>query len=279
MRTTTSSNGSLGHRIPAVLALAAALVSASVTRASELKVAWASSSDAEIAGYHMYIGENAGQYDRTIDVGRVLSTTVDGLQDERLYYITVKAYNRAGQESTAVSPTLECFAHPRVESVSPATIASGQATYVTLTGVNFDRTSQVRSLDKRLRVRSVVPGTSGRLTLLVEAASTRGATETISLEGAFSPVPGCRKADEFFKAHPEMADVDGNGLVDRADLDTVRDAFGARKGDATYVDAADLDGDGSVDGRDMARVVERLGFEAETRAPMESALRASAVAR
>lgn len=262
-------HGSIQNPIMRGLVLAVALFAPLLAKASDLKVAWSPASEATAAGYHLYIGEQPGSYDRRIDVGAALSTTLEGLQDERLYHITVKPYDHAGRESSAVSPTLECYARPRVDSVVPGAISPGQTAYITLTGVNFGGASQVRSLDGRLRVRSVVPGGVGQLILLVEAAPApkRGAGgEAVSLEGAFSPVAGCRKAEVFFYAHPEMTDVDGSGRIDQTDLEVVRGAFGARKGEAAYTDAADLDRDGSVDGRDIARVVERLGHDAEARA-------------
>jgi glucose/arabinose dehydrogenase len=51
-------------------------------------------------------------------------------------------------------------------------------------------------------------------------------------------------------------DIDGDGLVDVADLLYLVDAFGSLEGDLNYSPAADLDGDGAVDVVDLLTLVE-----------------------
>jgi hypothetical protein len=69
--------------------------------AVELK--WRPSPDADLGGYLIYFGENAGEYfgssatrgDSPLDVGNTTSYVVDGLRDGTLYYFSIAAYDRA----------------------------------------------------------------------------------------------------------------------------------------------------------------------------------------
>jgi hypothetical protein len=51
------------------------------------------------AGYLVYVGQTSGSYDFTLDVGNVASVTLTGLEDGRIYYVTVTAYDAGGDES------------------------------------------------------------------------------------------------------------------------------------------------------------------------------------
>jgi hypothetical protein len=51
------------------------------------------------AGYIVYVGQNSGSYDFTLDVGNVLSVTLNGLEEGQIYYVTVTAYDAERVES------------------------------------------------------------------------------------------------------------------------------------------------------------------------------------
>ena len=69
--------------------------------------------------------------------------------------------------------------------------------------------------------------------------------------------------------------MDGSGLVDEADLEVVRNAFGSRRGDPAFRVEADIDGDGRVDGADLERLGSRLYTAATYRPPAGAADAAS----
>ena len=229
----------------------------------ELKVSWPSSG---AAGYRIYVGDQAGVYGRVLDVGSALHGTIVDLDDERAYHFAVKGYDAKGGLSSSFSSELVCMASPRLESVSAERISAGQTIRVALLGVNFDRGVQVRKKDPRFHVLSIGNEEPNTIHLIVamDQASAIGAARASQLAPAmFSVINPCRKANEYFDAHPQIADLDGNGRVDDGDLAAVRTSFGSHAGDPGYRPEADLDGDGTVDGADISQVLRRL----ETIAP------------
>ena len=67
----------------------------------EVKLIWKSVLEADIKGYMVYYGSRPGRYNGTdaeggpspLDVGALTSVTIDGLENGRLYYFTVVAYD------------------------------------------------------------------------------------------------------------------------------------------------------------------------------------------
>jgi hypothetical protein len=242
--------------------------------AGELTLSWPEMDDDLTVGYNVYVGTAPGSYGRVEDAGEATRLTVTDLQDEQVYYFAVKAYDARGQESPEFSPEVVSLPRPRIESIDPPALMTGEATYVTLRGANFDPEIQVRVLDGRLSLRSAVSAGAGTVTLLLEASPSDEAEESIALEAsAFTLINPGRKAPEFFEVHPETVDLDGSGWVDDSDLEAIRRAYGSRAGDETYRSATDLNGDGRVDGADLDRVMQRLETAAVHRpaAPMTDA--------
>lgn len=223
--------------------------------AGELTLAWNAAGPAGTTSYRVFVGDRPGVYDRVVDAGAALRATITDLEDGKIHYLAVKAVDARGHESSDFSPELACMARPRVDEVLAPGLAPGTSGWVTLRGANFDRDAQVRSLDPALRVRATALEPDGSLSVFVEtlASALRGLPTPSTT--AFSVLNPCRRADPFFRAHPQAADVDGSGAVDQEDVRAVSAAFGSRLGESAYSSAADVDGDGIIDGRDLDRVI------------------------
>lgn len=243
--------------------------------AGDLTVAWSPAGPAASTSYRVFVGDRPGVYDRVVDAGPALRATLTDLSDGTVHYLAVKAFDAAGNESPAFSAELACMARPRVESVVASPLAVGGSAWVTLRGANFDREVQVRSNDARLRARATTLEPDGSLSVLVEAVATSASEGGIQPSAAtFSVLNPCRRADTYFQAHPQAADVDASGTVDAADVRAVSAAIGTHRGETGFVTAADVDGDGVVDGRDLDRVIAGVRVSASA----EPAATATAVA-
>jgi hypothetical protein len=60
---------------------------------------WDANTEANLAGYKVYVGDASGVYTISFDVGNTTTYTVRGLQAGRLYYFAVKAYDQSMNES------------------------------------------------------------------------------------------------------------------------------------------------------------------------------------
>jgi len=226
--------------------------------AGDLTVAWGAAGPAASTHYRVFVGDRPGVYDRVVEAGTALRLTVTDLEDGKVHYLAVKALDDAGHEAPDFSPELACLARPRVDSVRSPALSTGGSAWVALRGANFDRDVQVRSSDPGLRVRASVLEPDGSLSVLVEAAPTAAAGVASPSVSSFTLFNPCRRADAFFQAHPQAADVDGSGSVDEDDARAVSAAIGSRRGESGYAGAADVDADGIVDGRDLDRVISLL---------------------
>jgi hypothetical protein len=68
----------------------------------------------DLVGYKVHYGQGSKQYDSSIDVGLTSSAALSGLDPAKLYYITVTAYDDAGNESAFSNEILYQPAHPTV---------------------------------------------------------------------------------------------------------------------------------------------------------------------
>jgi hypothetical protein len=66
---------------------------------SQITVKWDSNSETDLAGYILYIGEQAGNYTGFVDVGRSTEKTWNSLEQGKTYYFAVTAYDYSGNES------------------------------------------------------------------------------------------------------------------------------------------------------------------------------------
>jgi len=68
-------------------------------QAGYLDLSWDNNHETDLAGYNVYYGMSSGEYINFIDVGSVTTYRMDDLLDDVIFYITVTAYDTAGNES------------------------------------------------------------------------------------------------------------------------------------------------------------------------------------
>lgn len=99
-------------------------IMSSTVFAGEIKLAWDASPE-PVSGYRLYYGLSSGNYTENIDVGKVTTYTLTGLQDGQTYYIATTAYNDLGESdySNEVSgvPGPDNEESPTVTISSPTT--------------------------------------------------------------------------------------------------------------------------------------------------------------
>ena len=71
----------------------------SMASAAPVTLAWDPVSDSDLAGYKLYYGNASGQYSFSVNVSDTTTTSLSGLDQNRIYYIAVTAYDTSGNES------------------------------------------------------------------------------------------------------------------------------------------------------------------------------------
>lgn len=66
---------------------------------AQVTAVWDASRDAKTVGYKLYYGEAENEYTHCIDVGNQTSYVIDGLDEGKVYYAAVSAYDPYGVES------------------------------------------------------------------------------------------------------------------------------------------------------------------------------------
>lgn len=80
----------------------------------EVRLSWSPSIDFDVKGYLIFAGDSRGQYllkNSPIDAGKTLSFTIKGLENGKLYFFSVAAYDDNGKEQ-AVNLSKEVWARP-----------------------------------------------------------------------------------------------------------------------------------------------------------------------
>jgi len=104
-------------------------------KAGSVSIAWDPNTEADLAGYKVYVGTSPGTYSQTIDVGHVTTFTISDLTDGETYYLALTAYDIFANESgfsNEVSTTL-----PQAALALPDTTTSPESTC--LKGKSCDR--------------------------------------------------------------------------------------------------------------------------------------------
>src|SRR5215203_3922440 len=112
------------------------------TAVSAQTLAWNANTESNLAGYRVQYGTVSGSPSSTLDVGRVTSKLMTGLQQGTTYYFRVVAYNTSGQTSapsTQIAYTVPrtTTTAPTLTAVSPTSGPTAGGTTITLTGTNF----------------------------------------------------------------------------------------------------------------------------------------------
>ncbi len=160
----------------ATVALAATLGATAGT----IDVRWDAVSDPDLAGYRVYYGPTLGSHANVKDVGKTTSTQLTSLTDCTLWYVSVRAYDTGGLESTTDSNSVKGYARPVVSTVSPTTIKPGETLTFTVTGSNYDAgvsgdasrpRATVTLSNPNLTVTSYSVNACGTISMTVQAAS------------------------------------------------------------------------------------------------------------
>jgi len=83
----------------AILFLAFSPLGFHTGHAAQVTLSWDPNMETDLAGYKVSYGKASGNYDTTVDVGKITGCTLDGLQEGITYYFAAKAYNIASLES------------------------------------------------------------------------------------------------------------------------------------------------------------------------------------
>lgn len=81
-----------------------------------VSISWNSNIESDLAGYRVYYGASARNYQDVIDVGPFTSAVIDGLSSGLTYYFAVTAYDTSGNESAASQEV-----RATIPAASPAT--------------------------------------------------------------------------------------------------------------------------------------------------------------
>ena len=79
------------------------------TTIGSLVLSWTANTDTDLAGYKVYVGTQSGIYNAPVSIGKVISYTVTNLPTGHTYYVSITAFDGAGNESlhsAEVSKTL-----------------------------------------------------------------------------------------------------------------------------------------------------------------------------
>jgi hypothetical protein len=71
----------------------------SIAFAAQVRLAWDSNSETDLAGYKIYYGTASGSYGTSVNIGRVTNYAITGLAAGQRYYVSLKAYDSSGNES------------------------------------------------------------------------------------------------------------------------------------------------------------------------------------
>jgi len=79
--------------------LAFVFIFSSLAFAASISVSWNANTEADLAGYKVYFGNQSRAYGAGIDVGKTTNYRLDNAQSGRTYYVAVTAYDTSGNES------------------------------------------------------------------------------------------------------------------------------------------------------------------------------------
>ncbi len=134
--------------------------------------------DPDLMGYRVYYGLAPTAMTAVSDAGLVPEATIDGLADCATWYLSVRAYDGGGLESTEASNIVMGWPRPVVTDSRPRSIQPGETALLTVTGMNFDpgvpgdlrhRGATIEFSHPGLRVLGVFYDACGQVRVRVEA--------------------------------------------------------------------------------------------------------------
>lgn len=165
-----------------LIALTTLLLLSSNAFATQVTLLWAANTEPHLAGYKVYYGTSSRNYQSQMDVGKVTSCTVSGLEEGKTYFFTATAYDGSRLESDYSN---------EVQATIPAGNRAPIAQNITLSMVQ----------DSELKGNLAASDPDGDpLTYSLVAKATRGnVILNSSVTGAFTyrPNPGVTGSDSF----------------------------------------------------------------------------------
>ena len=101
--------------------------SPSGVQATQITLAWDSSTDPNIAGYKIYYGNASGSYSTVVDVGGQTTCMIANLSAGMAYYFAATEYDKSGQESGYSNEVRYAAASSCTFSISPTANSSNSA--------------------------------------------------------------------------------------------------------------------------------------------------------
>lgn len=80
-----------------------------------LTISWDQNSESDLAGYKLFVGNASGNYPNVIKLGTVNTYTINDAIPGAIYYITIKAFDNIGNES---SPSTEVNASVPIDGIA-----------------------------------------------------------------------------------------------------------------------------------------------------------------
>ncbi|HKQ96898.1 MAG TPA: dockerin type I domain-containing protein [Candidatus Polarisedimenticolia bacterium] len=230
--------------------------------AATLRVSWASGVEADIAGYRLRYGTAPGQYFRTFDAGLVNSCELNDLDRDQRYYISVYAYDTAGNESLpspevtaqvpgsmAPVPSLDAAFENSTRSIYAL---RGRSNVFVLYGTGFAPGADV-DFGAGISAGTAVLNAQGNLQLLAQVTS--GAAMGPHTVVVSNPDGGVGSRSDTLTVI-RTPDINADCRVDVVDLNALARAWNEASGESSYTSASDLDGDGYVGPEDLSIFVQ-----------------------
>lgn len=253
----------------AVLALAATI--ASPIHAGSIVLAWDALQSGNLAGYKLYYGPSSGNYTNSVSVGSASQYTLNGLTDCTTWYLAMKAYDSAGNESTTFSNEITGWARPAVTQASPSAAMQGRQVTIDITGSNYKPGATVEIDNPNVVLENVSTLSCNRIQVLATVEPTAQGVRAAEI-GSFDitvvnpdDVYGTRTDAFEVTINPARFDLDTrdfstDGRLDGRDVIWLARIFGQQDGSALYDPDSDLTGDGWLDGDDLAHLTNGLGL-------------------
>jgi regulation of enolase protein 1 (concanavalin A-like superfamily) len=198
--------------------------------ATPVNLAWDRNSEVDIAGYVVSYGNQTGTYTTSIDVGNVISSTLDLPAGQRSF-VVVQAYNTSSQMSTRsgeIVADLSTTPAPTLTNLSPGSGTVG--TSVTISGTNFGSTQGTNIVRfngtvapptswSASSIVAAVPGgaTTGPVTVTVGGVPSNGTTFTVT-----SPAPSVTSLSPTSGAVGTAVTINGANFGSTQGASTIR---------------------------------------------------------
>jgi len=164
-----------------------------------IPLTWDPSPSSDVAGYKIYYGTTSHGYTVSVDVGNVLSATINGVNSNTIYYFAATTYTSSGIESDfsneaayqaqSTSPPPPVYLPPTLDALSNIAISENAGSQtVNLTGISpgsgqtliITATSSNPSLIPNPSVNYTSPNTTGSLTFAPALNANGTATITVT---------------------------------------------------------------------------------------------------